>query len=245
MVIASEELPGCKSRRSMSAGPAAGLCCERARWYSSNLGTWISQDPLQYINGANTYQFVMGNPVGAVYPWGLFYGSISGPLPVGKGHWVRVAKPDVPLGPGQTEWYRDFYYKQFLGVKATHGMAPGGNFALKLLKKVIKKVPFVPEVRAWASAIESDLTLKQVQYLFRLEATFTVRRYAVWCSAKRQFAREFLPWKTEIRNLRARWKANWPGPGELSGMHPIVNGVIPAEVDVAKSLLDLTKEFLK
>ena len=56
----------------MSLDPVTGLYNERARWYSPSLGTWISQDPLQYINGANTYQFVMGNPVASVDPTGKF-----------------------------------------------------------------------------------------------------------------------------------------------------------------------------
>ena len=43
-----------------------GLHYEHFRNYSPSLGTWISQDPLSYVNGANTYQFVGGNPVGAV-----------------------------------------------------------------------------------------------------------------------------------------------------------------------------------
>ena len=50
-----------------------GFYYERARWYSPSLGTWISQDPLSYVNGANTYQFVMGNPVGATDPSGLWH----------------------------------------------------------------------------------------------------------------------------------------------------------------------------
>ena len=51
---------------------ATWLYYERARWYSPNLGTWISRAPLQYINGANTYQFVVSNAVGAVDPSGRF-----------------------------------------------------------------------------------------------------------------------------------------------------------------------------
>ena len=47
------------------------------RDYSTSLGTWTSQDPLQYINGANTYQFVMSNPVGNVDPWGTVKGDIK------------------------------------------------------------------------------------------------------------------------------------------------------------------------
>ncbi len=57
----------------MALDPATGLYYERARWYSPSLGTWISQDPAGYINGANTYQFVESNPAGAVDPWGLAY----------------------------------------------------------------------------------------------------------------------------------------------------------------------------
>ncbi len=41
------------------------------RNYSPSLGSVSRQDSLQYINGANAYQFVMGNPVGNVDPWGL------------------------------------------------------------------------------------------------------------------------------------------------------------------------------
>ena len=45
----------------------------RSRNYSPSIGRFTSQDPLQFINGANTYQFVMSNPVGKVDPWGLWH----------------------------------------------------------------------------------------------------------------------------------------------------------------------------
>ena len=54
----------------MTLDSATGLYYERNRNYSPGLGTWISQDPLQYINGANTYQFAMSNPVGFIDPYG-------------------------------------------------------------------------------------------------------------------------------------------------------------------------------
>ena len=47
-----------------------GLYYDHNRNYSPSLGTWTSQDPAGYINGANTYQFVMSNPVGRVDPSG-------------------------------------------------------------------------------------------------------------------------------------------------------------------------------
>ncbi|EQD33997.1 YD repeat protein, partial [mine drainage metagenome] len=57
----------------MTLDPVTGLYYERNRNYSPSLGTWISQDSLQYINGANTYQFVMSNPVNATDPLGLVW----------------------------------------------------------------------------------------------------------------------------------------------------------------------------
>ncbi len=50
----------------MALDPVAGLYYERNRNYPPSLGTWISQDPLQYINGANTYLFLESNPVNYV-----------------------------------------------------------------------------------------------------------------------------------------------------------------------------------
>ena len=47
-----------------------GLYYARNRNYSPSLGVWISQDPLQYVNGANTYQMEMSGPVGAMDPGG-------------------------------------------------------------------------------------------------------------------------------------------------------------------------------
>ena len=73
----------------MALDPVTGLYYERARWYrtgqaglrqepksSRRIGTGAvhretSQDPLSYINGANTYQSVTSDPVGYVDPSGL------------------------------------------------------------------------------------------------------------------------------------------------------------------------------
>ena len=62
----------------MTLDSVTGLYYERNRNYSPSLSTWISQDPLQYIDGANTYQFVMSNPVNSVDPWGLTASAQSG-----------------------------------------------------------------------------------------------------------------------------------------------------------------------
>ena len=55
----------------MTVDSATGLYYARNRNYSPTLGRWINQDPAGYINGANTYQFVMSNPVNRMDPSGL------------------------------------------------------------------------------------------------------------------------------------------------------------------------------
>ncbi|MGC8553633.1 MAG: RHS repeat-associated core domain-containing protein [Phycisphaerae bacterium] len=54
----------------MTLDAATGLYYDRARDYSPSLGRWMEQDPAQYINGANTYQFVDSSPAGLVDPSG-------------------------------------------------------------------------------------------------------------------------------------------------------------------------------
>jgi len=54
----------------MTLDAVTGLYYERYRDYSPTLGRWMEQDPAQYINGANTYQFVESNPVDRVDPTG-------------------------------------------------------------------------------------------------------------------------------------------------------------------------------
>ena len=56
----------------MTLDSVTGLYYERHRNYSPSLGVWTSQDPAGYINGADTYQFVLSNPVGKVDPEGLW-----------------------------------------------------------------------------------------------------------------------------------------------------------------------------
>ncbi len=70
----------------MALDPVTGLYYARNRNYSPSLGRWISQDPAGYINGANTYQFVMSNPVGNVDPWGT--GTPYGGIPYSQ--WQKI-----------------------------------------------------------------------------------------------------------------------------------------------------------
>ena len=71
------ELPDASPLRRLSAAPLnrndpeTQLYYVRNRMYNPALGRWIQRDPLRYTNGANTYQFVVSNPVGNVDPTGL------------------------------------------------------------------------------------------------------------------------------------------------------------------------------
>jgi RHS repeat-associated protein len=129
----------------MTLDPVTGLYYARNRNYSPTLGRFISQDPLQYINGANTYQFVMGNPVNRVDPWGrvgvgvIGTGSAGGGLVVGGGATgsvgtgvfvggsgvstggfasggVAAGGPGVSIGALENTGQTDFFTGGFMGV---------------------------------------------------------------------------------------------------------------------------------
>jgi RHS repeat-associated protein len=61
----------------MTMDAVTGQYYERNRDYSPSLGRWMEQDPAQFINGANTYQFVNSSPVGNVDAQGLMCRCIS------------------------------------------------------------------------------------------------------------------------------------------------------------------------
>jgi RHS repeat-associated protein len=54
--------------REFDAG--TGLQYNRARWYDSAVGRWISEDPLGYEDGVNLYVYCGNDPIGAVDPQG-------------------------------------------------------------------------------------------------------------------------------------------------------------------------------
>lgn len=55
----------------------AGLYYARRRWYASDLGRWLSADPIGFAGGLNQHTFVSNNPLVAVDPSGLSW-SING-----------------------------------------------------------------------------------------------------------------------------------------------------------------------
>jgi RHS repeat-associated protein len=78
----------------MALDAVTGLYYERNRDYSPTLGRWMEQDPAQYIDGANTYQFVMGNPIDRLDPSGMWSWSELWPWnwPIFHSTPVRAAK---------------------------------------------------------------------------------------------------------------------------------------------------------
>ena len=56
----------CRDSRSHHRSAENRAPVTRNRRSAPILGRWMEQDPAQYINGANTYQFVDSSPVGNV-----------------------------------------------------------------------------------------------------------------------------------------------------------------------------------
>jgi RHS repeat-associated protein len=50
--------------------PITGLYNDVARWYSTSISTFISQDPIGYRGGGNLYEYVGDNPATATDPKG-------------------------------------------------------------------------------------------------------------------------------------------------------------------------------
>jgi RHS repeat-associated protein len=86
----------------MTLDAVTGLYYERNRDYSPSLGRWMEQDPAQYINGANTYQFVDSSPVGnvdasrlQVFVYGVAVDST--PSPPELQAWSDATAPWIPF----------------------------------------------------------------------------------------------------------------------------------------------------
>lgn len=53
-----------------AAGPE-GLYLARHRWYDPAIGAWITRDPIGYADGMGLYEYVAGDPLWGIDPWGL------------------------------------------------------------------------------------------------------------------------------------------------------------------------------
>jgi len=87
---------------------ATGLINFQMRDYNPRTQTWISQDPLGYVDGMNAYLFVRGNPLNLKDPFGL----------EAVGHHIVPQElwKDLPDTPGKQLWDR-----------LSTGKLPGGH----------------------------------------------------------------------------------------------------------------------
>ena len=49
----------------------SGLYHVRNRMYHPTLGRWMQRDPAGYVDGMSLYEYVAGDPIGGIDPWGL------------------------------------------------------------------------------------------------------------------------------------------------------------------------------
>ena len=140
---------------------ATGLYHFGARNYSPSLGVWISQDPLQYVNGANSYQMEVSDPSGLVDPTGLAagggvdmgFGALNnvavrsgyGPVPGGSAPMLAAQPPQLQLGnslhkiiekeyesaTGQAQWYNRALKTIVPGAEGNLSKLPAGTEALR------------------------------------------------------------------------------------------------------------------
>ncbi|NNM86768.1 MAG: RHS repeat-associated core domain-containing protein [Phycisphaerales bacterium] len=95
----------------MTLDSITGLYYARNRNYGPSLGIWISQDPLGYLNGANTYQMEMSSPVGAVDPWGHQAFTFR------SEYWVNINQAGVSIAPpGRMPFHYMYSFDYFAGA---------------------------------------------------------------------------------------------------------------------------------
>ena len=149
----------------MTLDSVTGLYYERFRNYSPGLGVWISQDPAQYIDGANTYQFVDSSPVGAVDPSGL----------IGSPYLIRQGRAhDRGCIKGRCQFYRDYYYGMDLGRFETNGVR---NLTVSRVENVLEKITSETGIGAEINAILSTSSLNGLEFGWQGTYYFEVRRF--------------------------------------------------------------------
>ena len=82
---------------------ASGLYLTRYRAYDSDLGRWLSRDPLAERVGLNLYNYVRNNPFNWLDPYGACGGSGSGGAEVEGGAGAEGEAAEVGLGEGAGE----------------------------------------------------------------------------------------------------------------------------------------------
>jgi len=143
--------------------PETGWMYYKNRYYDTDLGRFISRDPVGYRNGMNLYVYVNSRPMKYLDPYGLSL--IEGPLPPPRGP-VNPGPfgpgPLPPLGPGPLppfgplpvpEIPESEIYAFLSGCPGTAvGAAKNGawcadtDFSEKEGLDCFREVPFMPEI---------------------------------------------------------------------------------------------------
>jgi len=75
-----------------------GLHYNRFRYYSADLGRYLSQDPLGFLAGCNFFAYVDNDPINGSDPLGLFWSTVGG-IVVGVAVTVAVTAATIALAP--------------------------------------------------------------------------------------------------------------------------------------------------
>ena len=210
-----------------------GLDYERFRNYSPSLGTWISQDPAGYINGANTYQFVGSGPVAGVDPTGLDAALpvVQKPVLIGKGS-------KHPLSGGR--YYINYHYSQDLGDVITDGENPSHLSEFELAGKILAgltKLSGVGEIiRDMAKLINDN---GQGRWVFHGQAWPEITKVRFCKSGKLQSVSV-----NETPGRPVVWRQDTSEHGQLGGGF-VVSGDLDQDREFFHSLFDVIQELVK
>ena len=209
----------------MTLDVVTGLYYERERDYSPSLGRWTEQDPAQYINGANTYQFVDSSPVGNVDAEGLHVYYVGGPI-----HYL----PDH-------RFYRNYYYEGSFGSVDLPG-SPGGS----VIAEVAHAIADMTDVGATVNNIIHTTDITTATYNYKVVAYWEDTRVFTYKCIENGHPTD-VKWQstTKGKELRVLFfpVQHWEG----EGTNPLTLGdktsVDASMTDFRKSLTDLATEI--
>ena len=213
----------------MTLDAVTGLYYERFRNYSPTRGTWTSQDPLQYINGANTYQFVDSSPVGNVDAEGLAtLPGVQAPV------LFRTGEKHAMSGG---RYYINYYYTQDLGVAVTSGESPQHLLLFKLTEEILHGLTKLSGIGEIIAKIANSIT-DNGDYTIPWKGSASPEITTVYfCNGKVQSV-------TPKEWGKTHWEWDTSFHGQMGGGF-IIEGWQSQDREFFKSLVETTKELIK
>jgi len=168
---------------------SAGLLYFGARYYDPKIASWLSQDPLGYIDGPNTKAFVANDPMQFVDPTGLFAVPVDlHALASELQHFLRALSrrvyATVTFHGGKKGWFDDFrpyfegaafqladagfwtrigYNPDPTSVLATQGREASDKVRITLINGILNTYSIVNESASLVSRYHGDVS---VHYLY-------------------------------------------------------------------------------